>query len=155
LTSLGVANKANPDGLRTQDRSGTTQPTFYLEDTTLTAAPPPSAVNITENASQTPPTIDARHYTANATHTNAVPDTPTTISLLTEMGNQTLRFPGGSLSDDYHWQSNTTGNNTWQWATSFDKFSHVATSTGAKVFITVNYGSGTPAEAAGWVSYAN
>src|ERR1051326_8250575 len=71
------------------------------------------------------------------------------------MGNQTLRFPGGSLSDDYHWQSNTTGSNTWQWATSFDQFAHVATTTAARVFVTVNYGSGTPAEAADWVRYGN
>jgi alpha-N-arabinofuranosidase len=66
-----------------------------------------------------------------------------------------LRFPGGSLSNDYHWQTNTTGTDTWQWPTSFDDFAHVATATAAQVFISVNYGSGTPAEAADWVRYAN
>jgi alpha-L-arabinofuranosidase len=29
------------------------------------------------------------------------------------MNNQALRFPGGSLADDYHWASNTTDTNTW------------------------------------------
>ena len=107
------------------------------------------------DASQTIRTIDARHFGVNAAVWDAAFDSTTTISLLTEMGNQTLRFPGGSLSDDYHWQSNTTGSNTWQWATSFDQFAHVATTTAARVFVTVNYGSGTPAEAADWVRYGN
>jgi hypothetical protein len=71
------------------------------------------------------------------------------------MGNQTLRFPGGSLSNDYHWLTNTTGTNVGPWATSFDAFAHVAVATGAQVFISVNYGSGTPTEAADWVRHAN
>ncbi|PYI79911.1 MAG: alpha-L-arabinofuranosidase, partial [Verrucomicrobia bacterium] len=155
LASLGVANKPNLDGVWIQDRTGTTKPAFYVDDISLTALPPPSAVNVTVDASQTIRIIDPRHFAVNATVWDAVFDTPTTISLLTEMGNQTLRFPGGSLSDDYHWQSNTSGNNQWQWATSFDKFAHVATNTAMAMFITVNYGSGTPSEAAGWVNYAN
>ena len=31
---------------------------------------------------------------------------PNTQALLTELNNQALRFPGGSLSDVYHWQTN-------------------------------------------------
>ncbi len=155
LASLGVAGKPNMDGFWMQDRSGTTKPAFYVDDISLTAVPAPSVVNVTVDASQTIRTIDARHFGVNAAVWDVVFDTATTISLLTEMGNQALRFPGGSLSDEYHWQSNTTGSNTWQWATSFDKFAHVSTSTAAKVFITANYGSGTPTEAADWVRYGN
>src|SRR5881394_797479 len=145
LASLGVASKPNLDGVWIQDRSGTTKPAFYLDDISMIAVPAPSVVNVTVNASQTIRTIDARHFGVNAAVWDAVFDTTTTISLLSEMGNQALRFPGGSLSDEYHWQSNTTGSNTWQWATSFDKFAHVATTAAAQVFITANYGSGTPA----------
>src|SRR5437867_498931 len=155
LASLGVAGKPNMDGFWIQDRSGTTKPAFYVDDISLTAVPPPSVVNVAVDASQTIRTIDPRQFGVNAAVWDAVFDTTTTISLLAEMGNQALRFPGGSLSDEYHWQSNTTGSNTWQWATSFDKFAHVATATAAKVFVTVNYGSGTPTEAADWVRYAN
>ena len=68
------------------------------------------------------------------------------------MGNQALRFPGGSLSDDYHWATNTTDSNTWQWATSFSQFADVATTVGSQVFITADYGSGTSAEVAAWVN---
>ena len=155
LSSLGVAGKPNLDGFWIQDRSGTTRPTFYVDDATLLGVPPPSTVNIEVDASQSVRTIDRRHFGVNAAVWDAAFATVTTISLLQEMGNQTLRFPGGSLADEYHWQSNTTGNNTWQWATSFDEFAGVAAATAASVFVTVNYGSGTPAEAADWVRYGN
>jgi len=82
-------------------------------------------------------------------------DTPGTVSALRELGAQALRFPGGSPSDDYHWASNRNGANPWTWATSCSGFVHVATNLHAEVFITVNYGSGTPEEAAAWVRWAN
>ena len=44
---------------------------------------------------------------------------------------------------------------TFHWATNFDAFANIAKSTQAQVFITVNYGTGTPQEAADWVRYAN
>ena len=154
LASLGVQGKSNLDGFWIQDRSGKTQPQFYVDSISFTA-PPPAVVNVTVDAAQALRIVDARHFGINAAVWDGVFDTTTTIDLLTEMGNQALRFPGGSLSDDYHWATNTTDGNTWQWATSFDMFAHVATTVGSQVFITVNYGSGTPAEAAGWVRAAN
>lgn len=155
LASLGAANKTNFDGFWIQDSTGTTQPTFYVDDIALIAPPPPSSVNVAIDAAQIIRTVDSRHFGLNAAVWDNVFDTPNTISMLTDMDNRTLRFPGGSLSDEYHWASNTTLNNTWTWATSFDKFANVATSTNAEVFITVNYGSGTPTEAADWVRYSN
>lgn len=155
LASLGVANRGNLDGFWIQDRSGTTRPAFYVDDVSLKAVPPPATVNVTVNAGQTLRTIDARHFGMNAAIWDAQFATATTVQLLQEMANQTLRFPGGSLSDEYHWQTGTTLNNTWQWATTFDEFANVATQTLAQVFITANYGTGTPTEAADWVRYAN
>ena len=155
LASLGVADKSDLDGFWIQDRSGVTHPAFYVDSVSLAATAPPSVVNVTVNAAQALRTVDARHFGINTAVWDGVFDTPTTISLLTAMGNQALRFPGGSLSDDYHWATNTTDSNTWQWATSFPDFAHVAAAVGSKVFITVNYGSGTPAEAGAWVSSSN
>jgi hypothetical protein len=67
-----------------------------------------------------------------------------------------LRYPGGSGSDIYHWQSNTEDNGGYvNPSDTFDAFMGVAQTSGAQPMITVNYGSGTPAEAAGWVHYAN
>ncbi len=155
LSTLGVQNKTDLDGFWIQDRSGTTQPTFYVDAISFTAAPAPSVVNLTVDASRTLRTIDARHFALNAAVWDSLFDTAVTKSLLSTMGNQGLRFPGGSLSDDYHWATNTTDNNTWQWATSFTAFADVARTVGSQVFITVNYGSGTPSEAASWVNSSN
>ena len=65
-----------------------------------------------------------------------------------------LRYPGGSTSDVYHWQSNTSGT-TGNGNNNFDNFMKMAQTAGAQPIITVDYGSGTPQEAAGWVQYAN
>ncbi|HEX7736465.1 MAG TPA: cellulose binding domain-containing protein [Ktedonobacteraceae bacterium] len=68
-----------------------------------------------------------------------------------------LRYPGGSTSDVYHWQSNSNapGQGTDVAGDNFDAFMGMAQSVGAQPMITVDYGAGTPSEAAGWVQYAN
>lgn len=155
LTSLGVGNVSDFDGVWIQDTSGANFPAFYVDDASLAAVAAPSAVQINVNAATVLRTVDARHFGLNAAVWDSSFATTTTSNLLVEMGNQTMRYPGGSLSDDYHWQSNTSGNNTWTWATGFNQFAPIAAGTSAKVFITVNYGSGTPTEAANWVREAN
>jgi alpha-N-arabinofuranosidase len=155
MSSLGVQNQPDFDGFWIQDRGGTTQPAFYVDAISIKASPAPSVVNVTVNAGQTVRTIDPRHFAVNAAVWDADFDTANTINLLSAMGAQAMRFPGGSLSDDYHWATNTTDSNSWTWATSFDMFAQVAKSVGTQVFITADYGSGTPAEAAAWVNESN
>lgn len=78
--------------------------------------------------------------------------------LLEEASIQLMRYPGGSLSDNYHWLSNTPDDPNaggTDPAANFDAFMSVAKRAGANAMITVNYGSGTPEEAADWVRYAN
>ncbi|HEY3994065.1 MAG TPA: cellulose binding domain-containing protein, partial [Ktedonobacteraceae bacterium] len=77
--------------------------------------------------------------------------------LLSAGGVKILRYPGGSTSDVYHWQSNTTvsGQSYANPSNTFDAFMGMAQATSAQAMITVNYGSGTPQEAANWVQYAN
>ncbi len=155
LSSLGVQNQPDLDGFWIQDRSGTTQSTFFVDTISIKAQSAPSVVNVTVNAAQPVRLVDPRHFAVNTAVWDSDFDTSNTINLLTSMGAQALRFPGGSLSDDYHWATNTTDNNTWTWATSFANFAQVATTVGTQTFITVNYGSGTPAEAAAWVKQSN
>jgi hypothetical protein len=114
-----------------------------------------TAVTVTVDASQVIRTIDQRMFGVNTAIWDSAFNTTATRSLLQEIDVQALRFPGGSLSDEYHWATNTTRDNTWTWATSFDAFASVATTTSAQVIVTANYGSGTAKEAADWVSYAN
>jgi hypothetical protein len=69
-----------------------------------------------------------------------------------------LRYPGGSTSNNYHWLSNAPEDPTHGTTTesaNFDAFMKVVQNAGAEAMITVNYGSGTPEEAAQWVAYAN
>jgi hypothetical protein len=78
--------------------------------------------------------------------------------LLEDAGIQVMRYPGGSTADNYHWLSNGVDDPTQGGTTpsaNFDAYMSVAQAIGAAAMITVNYGSGTPEEAADWVRYAN
>jgi alpha-N-arabinofuranosidase len=155
LAQLGIANVADLDGLWLQDNSGVTQPTFYVDDIHLEFAPPPGVVNVTVNPKQRIRKVDRRMFGINAAVWDGAYASPNTQALLTELDNQALRFPGGSLSDVYHWQTNMSEGQTFEWATSYDEFIQIAAATRAATYITVNYGTGTPEEAAAWVRHAN
>jgi hypothetical protein len=75
-----------------------------------------------------------------------------------------LRYPGGSWADEYDWATNTDSSHcagavavtcSTVDALSFGQVSALAHSAGASMFVTVNYGSGTPNEAAAWVIRAS
>jgi alpha-N-arabinofuranosidase len=155
LSALGVANAANFTGFAIQDSAGATEPTFYLDDIQLVSATVPALVHVGINAAQPLRTADARWFGLNTAIWDNYFDTTYTSSALSELGTQILRFPGGSASDDYNWATGKSGANTWAWATSFGNFMHIATNAGTQAIITVNYGDGTPAEAAAWVTNAN
>ncbi len=65
-----------------------------------------------------------------------------------------LRYPGGSYADGYLWQSNT-----YQGTVDPVDFAHYSSQvdavTGGQKFVTVNYGSDTPASAGAWVKQAS
>ena len=155
LASLGVADRFDFNGIWLQESTGVAQPTYYVDDVTLLAPPVPTKVNITINPGKGIRRVDSRLFGLNAAIWDGAFNTTTTQNLLTEIDNRVLRFPGGSISDEYHWVTDTSEGQTFQWATDFDDFATIAKATNAKVFITVNYGSGTPQEAADWVRYSN
>jgi alpha-N-arabinofuranosidase len=155
FSTLEISDQTNGNGFWWQITSYGTTNTFYVDDVQLGAAPAPAVIHIGLNATNAIRTADARWFGINTAIWDSDFNTTNTVSELNEAGFQMLRFPGGSTSDDYNWASNTTDTNTWQWATSFDDFAHVATNIGANVIITVNYGTGTPAEAAAWVRDSN
>jgi len=155
LSTLAVANKTNFTGFVIQDRISAAQPTFYVDDIQLVAAPAPALSHLSVNATQAVRAADARWFAVNTAIWDSNFDTPTTISLLQEMGTRAMRCPAGSHSDEYHWSTGTTLTNTWPWPISFANFVHVATNVGAQAIITVNYGTSSTNEAAAWVAYAN
>jgi hypothetical protein len=155
LTFLGVANATNFSGFAIQDSTGAAQPTFYLDDIQLSSATAPALVNVSLNATQTVRVADARWFGMNTAIWDAAFDSANTVNQFTNLGTRALRFPGGSLSDEYHWVVNRSLTNTWQWATQLGNFIHVVTNANAQAMITVNYGTGSTNEAAAWVAYVN
>ena len=86
--------------------------------------------------------------------------------LLKAAGIGLLRYGGGSYADYYDWQTNTNIQNCLPYdatasftsscsssdSLDFSQFSQQTRAIGAQSFVTVNYGSGTPALAAVWVA---
>lgn len=80
----------------------------------------------------------------------------TTIpALVKAAGIDAMRYPGGSYSDIYNWQTNTATGGYDAPGTDFDSFMATANAAGASPIVTVNYGTGTPALAAAWVKDAD
>ena len=157
LATLGVANVTNFAGFAIQDRAGGAEPVFYLDDIELTnsAAPLPQ---LTVNAGHPIRTADARWFgIGTPIWDEYLTNTPQTLNLLTNMGTQALRFPGGSAADQFHWSNNVgdIGKGPFHYGPSLSNFIQVVTNLNAQTMITVNYGSGTPNEAAAWVAYLN
>jgi hypothetical protein len=155
LSALGAAAATRLNGFDIALTASGATGTFYIDDVQLTAKPAPALAHLSVNALSSVRAADARWFGVNTAIWDSNLDTAQTVSLLEEMGTLVLRFPGGSISDQYDWASNTTGTNTWAWATSFGMFARVATNAGAQAVITVNYGSGTAQEAADWVRCSN
>ncbi len=155
LSALGVVNTTNFSGFAIQDSNGSAEPTFYLDDIQLISVNGPAITHLTINAGQTVRTADARWFGMNAAQWDNAFDTSTTLTQLAAIGARSLRFPGGSDSDDYHWVYNRQDANTWKWATSLANFIHIVTNANVSTMITVNYGTGYTNEAAAWVAYCN
>ncbi|HST82946.1 MAG TPA: cellulose binding domain-containing protein [Kineosporiaceae bacterium] len=78
-----------------------------------------------------------------------------TADLLSGAGVKTMRYPGGSYADIYHWKDNTAPGGYVAPDTDFDTFMGSVRKVGAQPIIIANYGTGTAQEAADWVRYAN
>ena len=151
LADLGAANSTALTGLRLQDASGTAQRPFWVDDISLVIAP----INVGVNASQTVRVVDDRLFGVNAVAWDWQSGSAETIALLQTAGTRIIRLPGGSLSDDYLWVTNMPVEGGFTWGSGFDTFSRLVTGIKRQAFVTVNYGTGTPEEAAAWVAYAN
>jgi len=110
---------------------------------------------LTIDATQIIRSVDDAHFGVNSVMWDPQVGSAQTAALVKEAGITLLRIPGGSISDDYHWTTNRSGTNAWSWASGMNAFATLITSTGAQTTAVVNYGSGTPEEAAAWVAYAN
>lgn len=154
FASLNASGVTNLKRINLQLTSAGKTGAFYLDDVNLVAVPP-VVVSLSVDAGRNLRTADARWFGLNTAVWDGNLDTAATSNALVELGTRFLRFPGGSLSDDYHWWNGKSSTNSWAWSVKFKNFVHVATNAGAEAVITVNYGSGTAQEAAAWVRHAN
>ncbi len=126
----------------------------------LPAASRAQNVNLAVDATQVVRIVDERIFGLNAVMWDPQTASAQTISLMQAAGLRVFRIPGGSASDAYDWSTNkgyaSAGVlNSWTWSAGFDKFSQLILGVSSQAFATVNYGSGTPEQAAAWVACAN
>jgi hypothetical protein len=115
---------------------------------------------VTVNATSTIAAISANQFGTNlAAYFNV--STTGVAAAVAATGAHLVRWPGGSLSDQYHWATNTgcDGGYASPGSTFDDFMQNVIVPNGDEVAITVNYGSnsactggGDPTEAAAWVA---
>ncbi|MDX6390064.1 MAG: hypothetical protein QOJ73_1127 [Streptosporangiaceae bacterium] len=119
------------------------------------AAPAAATVNVSVNANEGRGTIPSTSYGLNSAVWDSQMNVPQVQGLLQQAGVGMLRYPGGSYGDIYHWQDNTAPGGYVAPGTGFDSFMGTVKKIGAQPMLIANYGTGTPAEAAAWVQYAN
>lgn len=127
LSALGAADKPNLSrfDIKLAQVGSSTSSVFYVDDVQLIAK------GLQVDTTLPARLADSRWFGVNTAIWEYGFDSPDTLSLLTEMGCRTLRFPGGSFSDEYHWASNYIVGSSFQgWPTTFGNFMDIATTWG-------------------------
>lgn len=77
---------------------------------------------------------------------------PKTVKYVKAINHSVLRYPGGLRADDDHWREVLDKKD---WMADTEEFLEFCEKTDTEGMITVNFGKGTPKEAAAWVKYVN
>lgn len=118
-------------------------------------APPPISASVVVNAAAPLGVVPATALGVNTAVWDGDLMASSTPGMLRAIHVAMLRYPGGSTSDEYNWQTNTVTGGYANPDDDFANFMTVAQSAGAQPIITVNAGTGTAAQAAAWVKDAN
>lgn len=119
------------------------------------AAATPAVATVTVNAKAGLATVPDTAVGVNHAVWDSQLGTDAVADLYGAAGVRTMRYPGGSYGDIYHWKDNTAPGGYVAPGTDFDTFMGGVRRAGAQPIVIANYGTGTPAEAADWVRYAN
>ncbi len=155
LSALGVNPGDRLTGIHFREFSGQTVPTFYIDEIRLIRAQVSARALATVNFNAPGRTITQPMRGINVAAWDWFLTTPERRELLKQLRFGLMRYPGGSISNEYDWRTNSNRRYGGGYGTNTDGFLSVASETGAEKLICVNYGSGTPQEAADWVHYAN
>ncbi len=115
-----------------------------LEDRSLLAV-------VTVNAAQVVRPVNTQLLGANVTWWDSNLNTSQTQQMVQAAGLTMFRFPGGSSSDDFHFNAPPSYNGQ---GTDASMASFIA-SVGGQGMVTLDYGSGSPQEAAAFLAYLN
>jgi hypothetical protein len=118
------------------------------------AAPAATAAAVTVNAGAGVGAVPANGVGLNTAVYDGHMNDAVIPGLVKAAGITALRYPGGSYSDIFNWQTNTAQGGYVAPNTSFADFMRTAQASAANPIITVNYGTGTPALAQAWVQNA-
>jgi hypothetical protein len=124
----------------------------------IAAAPAAAATNsvaVTVNATSGLGTIPPNAIGLNTAVYDGNMNDSAAAGLIKAAGINAMRYPGGSYSDIYNWQTNVAQGGYDAPNTAFTNFMGTAQAVGAAPIITTNYGTGTPALAAAWVTNAD
>jgi hypothetical protein len=134
--------------------------------TAARAADPVPASRVTVDADQNLGVLRAGAVGVNTPIWNPRLPDEAVPALLRNAGIGTLAFNGGGLTDLYHWRDGSmspdpdAAHHPYDYTLlppqiTFDQFATTAREAHAQALVHVNYGTGTPQEAADWVRYAN
>ncbi len=115
------------------------------------AAEPAAALVTTVNAAANLHPVNAGLLGTNLAWWYGDATTSQTQQLVEQAGLNMYRFPGGSSSDDYHFNSSTVGGDAY--AQTIPQFVQFIQTVGGTGMITLDYGSGSPQEAAAEMAY--
>ncbi len=117
----------------------------------LVAAGPASAVTTTVNAGAVLHPVATNMLGINSTWWDTAAVSPQTQQMATAAGLSLYRFPGGSSSDQYHF--NVSANFNDSVAITIPQFAKFIEGAGGSGMVTLDYGSGSPQEAAAEMAY--
>ncbi|MDQ7051871.1 MAG: hypothetical protein Q9P14_02845 [candidate division KSB1 bacterium] len=115
------------------------------------------------DASQPGDTIDGYLWGTNLTNESRTSDrtvhNPEFVAAAAQMGVRLIRWPGGNNADSYDWKRHEKikpGRRVpWDGAISLPEIAAFCRDIGAELSITINFGTGTPEDAADLVEYLN
>ncbi len=123
----------------------------------------PLTARITVDTTQPGARIDGRIWGTNLTNESRTADRTVHdaafVAAAQQMGVRIVRWPGGNNADGYDWKHNVQikpGRRVpWDGAITLPEIAAFCREIGAELSITVNFGSGTPEDAADLVEYCN
>lgn len=138
----GTAGKFMVDNIRlTNEREAKTAPVKEIE-----------SIKITAGSDVITPSISSGVFGINAALWDGDMLKPKTVEYVKAVNHSVLRYPGGLRADDDHWKEILDKKD---FNVDIDEFLDFCNQTGTTPMITVNFGSGTPEEAAAWVKHMN